>query len=50
MTVITGTLITGISLSILAVIAFIATRQPNAGIICFSFLIIKGFLITKVKG
>ena len=42
-------LITGISLSILAVIAFIAARQPYAGIICFSFLIIKGFLIAKVK-
>ena len=42
-------IVTGIVLSILAVIAFIAARQPYAGIICFSFLIIKGFLIAKVK-
>ena len=42
-------LITGISLSILAVIVFIATRQPYAGIICFSFLIIKGYLIATTK-
>jgi hypothetical protein len=28
---------------------FIAARQPYAGIVCFSFLVIKGFLITKVK-
>ena len=42
-------LITGAALSILAVIVFIAARQPYAGIVCFSFLVIKGFLITKVK-
>ncbi len=42
-------LITGISLLILAVIVFIATRQPYAGIICFSFLIIKGYLIATTK-
>ena len=42
-------LITGVVLSILAVIVFIATRQPYAGIVCFLFLVIKGFLITKVK-
>ena len=42
-------LITGITLSILAVIVFIATRQPYAGIVCFAFLVIKGFLIAKVK-
>ena len=42
-------LITGAALSILAVAVFIATRQPYAGIVCFSFLVIKGFLITKVK-
>ena len=41
-------LITGIALSILAVIVFIATRQPYAGIVCFAFLVIKGFLITTV--
>ena len=42
-------LITGAALSILAVIVFIAARQPYAGIVCFAFLVIKGFLITKVK-
>lgn len=42
-------LITGIALSILAVIVFVATRQPYAGIVCFSLLVIKGFLIVKVK-
>ena len=42
-------LVTGAALSILAVIVFIATRQPYAGIVCFAFLVIKGFLITKVK-
>ena len=25
------------------------TRQPYAGIVCFAFLVIKGFLIAKVK-
>ena len=42
-------LITGVVLSILAVIVFITTRQPYAGIVCFAFLVINGFLITKVK-
>ena len=42
-------LITGISLSILADIVFITTRQPYAGIVCFAFLVIKGFLIAKTK-
>ena len=42
-------LITGVALSMLAVVVFITTRQPYAGIICFAFLVIKGFLITKVK-
>ena len=42
-------LITGAALSIFAVIVFIAARQPYAGIVCFLFLVIKGFLITKVK-
>ena len=41
-------LITGAALSILAVIVFIAARQPYAGIVCFLFLVIKGFLITTV--
>ena len=42
-------LVPGVVLSILAVIVFIAKRQPYAGIVCFAFLVIKGFLITKVK-
>ena len=42
-------LVTGIVLSILSVTVFIAARQPYAGIVCFSFLVIKGFLITGVK-
>ena len=42
-------LITGIILLILAVIVFMATRQPYAGIVCFLLLVIKGFLIVKVK-
>jgi transcriptional regulator with XRE-family HTH domain len=42
-------LITGLVLSILMVIVFLATRQPYAGIVCFVFLLIKGFLIIKVK-
>ena len=39
----------GLVLSILEVIVFIATRQPYAGIVCFAFLVIKGFLIAKTK-
>lgn len=42
-------LITGLVLSTLAVAVFIASRQPYAGIICFSFLIVKGFLIIRAK-
>ena len=42
-------LITGVVLSILSVIVFIATKQPYAGIVCFALLVIKGFLIIKVK-
>ena len=42
-------LVTGVVLSILSVTVFIVTRQPYAGIICFAFLVLKGFLIAKVK-
>ena len=42
-------LITGVVLSILSVTVFIVTRQPYAGIVCFAFLVMKGFLIVKVK-
>jgi hypothetical protein len=38
-------LVTGIVLSILAVAVFMAARQPYAGIVCFSLLVIKGVLI-----
>lgn len=42
-------LFTGVGLSIIGVIVFIVTRQPYAGIICFALLVIKGFLLIKVK-
>ena len=42
-------LVTGIALSILAVIVFIATRQPYAGIFFLFILVTKGFLIQKSK-
>ena len=42
-------LVTGVVLSILSVTVFIVTRQPYAGIVCFALLVIKGFLIAKVK-
>ena len=42
-------LITGIVLSILSVAIFIVTRQPYAGIFCFAFLVIKGFLLIKMR-
>ena len=42
-------LVTGIILSIVAVTVFIVARQPYAGIVSFSFLVIKGFLTAKVK-
>lgn len=42
-------IITGTVLSILAVIIFMAARQPYAGIVCFLFLLIKGFLIIRRK-
>ena len=42
-------LITGVALSILGVCVFLMARQPYAGIVCFAFLVIKGFLIVKTK-
>ncbi len=42
-------LVTGLVLSILAVAVFLVTRQPYAGIVCFAFLVIKGFLAVKLK-
>ena len=40
-------LVTGAALSVIAVFLFIITRQPYAGIMCFSILIIKGCLIFR---
>jgi len=40
-------LIAGMALSVIAVGIFIGTRQPYAGITCFSILIIKTWLILK---
>lgn len=42
-------LITGTALSVIAVFLFIAARQPYAGIIYFTILLIKVFLIIKGK-
>ena len=42
-------IVTGIGLSVLSVIVFIAARQPYAGIVCFIFLVIKGFLLIRRK-
>ena len=39
----------GMVLSIACVAVFIAARQPYAGIVCFALLVIKGFLIVRVK-
>ena len=42
-------MITGMVLSVTGVSIFIGTRQPYAGIICFSILVIKALLIIKGK-
>ena len=42
-------LVTGMALSVISVSIFIGTRQPYAGIICFSILVIKAYLILKGK-
>ncbi|WP_165061882.1 helix-turn-helix domain-containing protein [Adlercreutzia sp. ZJ154] len=39
----------GMALSIVSVVAFIASRQPYAGIVCFALLVIKGFFISQKK-
>ena len=41
--------VTGIVLSILAVTVFIVTRQPYAGIVCFTLLVMKTFGIMKLR-
>ena len=43
-------IITGMGLSVAGVAAFIGTRQPYAGIICFSLLVVKIWLIIREKG
>jgi len=40
-------LVTGMALSVTAVGVFIASRQPYAGIVCFSILVIKTWLLVK---
>ena len=42
-------LVTGIALTILGSALFLITRQPYAGLIFFAGLVIKGFLILKVR-
>ena len=42
-------LVTGMVLSVLAVAVFIAARQPYAGILSFSLLVIKTFGIIKLR-
>lgn len=42
-------IVTGIALMIVCSGIFILTRQPYAGIICFSLLIVKGGLIIKMR-
>ncbi len=42
-------LVTGLALSASATALFIVTRQPYAGIICLTILVIKGLLIGKRK-
>ena len=42
-------LVTGMALSVLCSAAFVLTRQPYAGIICFAILVIKGILLIKTE-
>ena len=42
-------LVTGMILSVIGVGVFIGTRQPYAGAVCFSILVIKSYLIYKGK-
>ena len=42
-------LVTGVALSILGSALFLITRQPYAGLIFFAVLVIKGFLLLKVR-
>lgn len=40
-------LVAGMALSIAAVMVFIVSRQPYAGVVCFALLTIKGFLVSQ---
>jgi len=40
-------LVAGMILSVVAVMVFIVSRQPYAGIVCFALLTIKGFLVSQ---
>ncbi|MBO4365849.1 MAG: helix-turn-helix transcriptional regulator [Eggerthellaceae bacterium] len=42
-------LVAGMVLSIIGVAAFMAARQPYAGVVCFALLVIKGLLIVRGK-
>lgn len=42
-------LVTGLALSVTGTALFIMTRQPYAGILCLTILVIKGLLIAKRK-
>ena len=42
-------LVTGVALTILGCALFLITRQPYAGLIFFTVLVIKGFLLLKVR-
>ena len=42
-------LVVGMALSVIAVMVFIVSRQPYAGIICFALLTIKAFLVSQGK-
>ena len=42
-------IVTGMALSVISSVMFIAARQPYAGIICFIPLVIKGMLLIRTK-
>lgn len=42
-------LVAGMILSVVAVMVFIVSRQPYAGVICFALLTIKGYLVSQGK-
>ena len=43
-------IVTGLVLSIAGAAAFILTRQPYAGMICLTLLVLKGLLLVRRKG